>query len=286
MIDAANNAVSRPVRLVGQEINRRIWAMSQLNLAIHDVTADVAVGDVFSEDSFPELRADRVMSVPPWNRNLPLADLLTGDPRWVWGEPGPGDGNAAWTQHCLSHLADQGRAVIVLPNAALFEGGRGGRIRQRIVKAGLLDAVIALPPGLFAWTGLPCSMLVFSKARSDVRGKPAPTLMIDLTASAGEHRGRTTSLSDDLIGQVAKAYRQWLSGHQPTGEYAGVASFDDLAANDFVIDPGRYLSLPRNALDLEKAAHERDMLVTRFQSLTRASSEADTRLKAILEAGR
>ena len=71
--------------------------------------------------------------------------------------------------------------MIVLPNAALFESGRAGRIRQRIVKAGLLDAVIALPPGLFAWTGLPCSVLVFVKGRPNVAGKPAPTLMVDLT---------------------------------------------------------------------------------------------------------
>ena len=30
------------------------------------------------------------------------ADRLMGDPRWVWGEPGPTDGNAAWIQHCIS----------------------------------------------------------------------------------------------------------------------------------------------------------------------------------------
>ena len=152
MIDAATNTTSKPVHLVGQEINRRTWAMAQLNLAIHDVEADVALGDVFGDDHFPQLRADRVISVPPWGQKLPLADVLTDDPRWVWGEPGPNDGNAAWVQHCLSHLADDGRAVLVLPNGVLFESGRAGRIRQRIVKAGLLDAVLALPPGLFAWT--------------------------------------------------------------------------------------------------------------------------------------
>ena len=47
MIDAATNATSKPVHLVGQEINRRTWAMAQLNLAIHDIEADVALGDVF-----------------------------------------------------------------------------------------------------------------------------------------------------------------------------------------------------------------------------------------------
>jgi len=57
------------------------------------------------------------------------------------GRTGTNDKDAAWIQHCLYHLADGGRAVILLPNSVLFEGGRFGRIRQRIYqKLGLLDA--------------------------------------------------------------------------------------------------------------------------------------------------
>ena len=40
----------------------------------------------------------------------------------------------------------------------------------------------------------------------------------------------------------------------PTADYAAVAEFDDLAGNDFVIDPGRYLSLAPAAPDLDRAA--------------------------------
>jgi type I restriction-modification system DNA methylase subunit len=282
MIDAATNATFKPVHLVGQEINRRTWAMARLNLAIHDVPADVALGDVFGDDHFPQLRADRVISVPPWGQKLPLVDALTDDPRWVWGEPGPNDGNAAWVQHCLSHLADDGRAVIVLPNSALFEGGRARRIRQRIVKAGLLDAVLALPPGLFDWTALPCSVLVFTKGRPDVNGKPAPTLMIDLSESTVEHGGRVSTLDRDLIHEVAEVYQCWVKGERPTVEYAAVAAFDDLAGNDFVIDPGRYLSLAHAAPDLKKAIRTRSELSRRLESLTEASRRADKNLQAVL----
>jgi len=287
MIDAATNPTSKPVHLVGQEINQRTWAMAQLNFAIHNVAADVALGDVFSEDKYPQLRADRVISVPPWNQRLSNVDLLTDDPRWVWGEPGPNDGNAAWVQHCLSHLADDGRAVIVLPNSALFESGRAGRIRQRIVKAGLLDAVLALPPGLFAWTAIPCCVLVFRKGRPDVDGKPAPTLMIDLTESADVHGGRSATLDKDIIHDLAALYQRWVTGTPPAAEdaaVAAVASFDDLAANDFVIDPGRYLSLPHTAPDLDKAMRERSGLSDRLESLIQASNDADKRLQEILEA--
>ena len=139
------------------------------------------------------------------------------DPRWVYGEPGPSDGNVAWTQHCLAHLADNGRAVIVLPNAALFESGRAGRIRQRIVKAGLLDAVIALPGGLFAWTGLSCAVLVLVKGRRSIGGKPAPTLMVDLTDSH-EAQARISTLSNMVIDETVRLYRQWTRGQAPDSD--------------------------------------------------------------------
>src|SRR5262249_16731940 len=151
---------------------------------------------------------DRILCVPPWNQRLPKADVRINDQRWVFGEPGPMDGNAAWIQHCLAHLADEGRAVIALPNSALFESGRAGRIRQRIVKAGLLDAVFALPGGLFAWTPLPCALLVFAKGRRSVNERPAQTLMVDLT-DLHEPQARTTTLSDAVIDDAARLYHRW-----------------------------------------------------------------------------
>jgi type I restriction enzyme M protein len=282
MVDAAKDDASHVERLVGQEINSRTWAMSQLNLAIHGVAAEVVLGDVFGDDRFPGLRADCVVAIPPWNQRLPIAEQLVDDPRWIWGEPSANDGNAAWTQHCLAHLTDGGRAVIVLPNGALFEGGRAGRIRQRIVKAGLLDAVFALPPGLFAWTAVPCSMLVFVKGRANVDGKPAATLMVDLTESGDAQRSRSTTLSDDLIDEVAAVYREWIVARHPSAAYAAVASFDELAANEFVIDPGRYLPLQETAPDIAKAKRRRAELVDQLAALTTASRDADAHLRAIL----
>jgi type I restriction enzyme M protein len=282
LIDAALIPHERPTQLFGQEINTRIWAMAKLNLALHDVEAEVALGDVFGDDHFPQLRADRVLCVPPWNQKLPMAEFLMNDPRWVFGEPGTNDGNAAWIQHCLAHLADDGRAVIALPNSVLFDQARAGRIRQRIVKAGLLDAVVGLPPGLFEWTGLPCALLVFRKGRSDVDGKPASTLMVDLTESEGQQTGRTSSLSDEQIDGTARIYQDWTQGIEPSSSLAAVATFDDLAANDFVIDPVRYLALPRTTPNVAKATRAHAELLERLASLTSASHDADAALQRIL----
>ena len=284
LVDAAAAAGPDRIELFGQEINSAVWAMARLNLTIHGVHAEIALGDVFRDDECPQLRAQRVVSVPPWIQRLRILDDLQGDPRWVWGEPGPNDSNAAWIQHCLYHLADGGRAVIVMANRALFEGGRAGRIRQRIIKAGLLDAVLALPPGLFHTTSLATSILVFAKGRPRANGEPAPTLMVNLRGSSEGRTSRSASLGDNVIAEAAHLYHNWTAGEEPASEIAAIAHYDNLADNDFVIDPGRYVAVPPPASDLDEVADERSALLNKLERLSQVSRAADDHLKAILEA--
>lgn len=261
--------------------------MAQLNLAIHGVCAEVARGDVFTADAFPDLRADRVVAVPPWGQKLTILDRLHDDPRWIFGEPGPSDGNAAWIQHCLHHLADGGRAVLVLPNGVLFEGGRSGRMRQRMVKAGLLDAVIALPLGVFPGVGVAGSILVFAKGRPSVHGKPAPTLMIDVSEMPHDPGTRSPRLDDATIDWVVSQYRDWSEQKEfPSAESAAVASFEELAVNDFVLAPARYLALSKPSVTLNEAIRRRTELASNFKRLVQESADADKQLAEILDVRR
>lgn len=272
--------------ITGQEINHRVRAMARLNLAIHGVSGDIALGDVFTADAYPDLRTDCVLSVPPWGQRLAVLEKLRDDPRWVFGEPGPHDGNAAWIQHCLFHLADGGRAVLVLPNGVLLESGRSGRMRQRIVKAGLLDAVISLPPGLFPATGLAGSILIFAKGRPTEHGKPASTLMIDLSQTSDDYGTRTRVLPDSAIDSAVRQYSEWRDGRYPTAENAAVASFEELAVNDFVIAPSRYLARSQPSVTLSEAVRQRAELSATFTRLLQASRDADDELARMLEVRR
>ena len=285
MADIATTS-SSTTSISGQEINERVWAMAQLNLAIHGVTGDVVLGDVFTADAFPDLRADCVVAVPPWNQKLPVLEKLHDDPRWIFGEPGSNDGDTAWIQHCLYHLADGGRAVLVVPNGALFESGRSGRMRQRIVKAGLLDAVISLPAGLFPTTGIPCSILIFVRGRPTDHGRPAPTLMIDVSDASDDHGGRIRVLPDSLVDSVAHQYEDWRTGRYPSTENAGVASFEELVLNDFIIAPSRYLAPSQPSISLNEAIRRRAELASDFNRLVQESADADKQLAEILEARR
>jgi len=284
LIDAAHAAGARANRLVAQEVNQRVWSMAKANLLLHDVAAEVELGDVFTDDRFPDLRADRVIAIPPWNQRLRDLRFLD-DARWTWGEPGERDGNAAWIQHCLYHLADDGRAVLALPNGVLFEGARGGRIRQRIIRAGLLDAVISLPSGLFQWTGVQCSLLVFVKGRPTINGKPAPTLMVDVAAGSATTGTHQPALDDETIDGLVALYQTWAAGGEPADARAAVASFDALVENDYVIDPGRYLAraeLP----SVDDLTAKRSALIDELADLMSSSKRTDGELRSLLEDGR
>lgn len=267
-------------KLFGQEASAQDWSIGELNLALHQVPADVALGDVLTDDTYPDLLADRVIAFPPWNLRLKDTDILRDDPRWIWGEPGPQDGNAAWIQHCLYHLAEDGRAVIGLPMNVLFEGGRSGRIRHRIIKAGLLEAVIGLPPGLFAATNLASCLLVFAKGRPTEGGKPAPTLMINLADEMPVRRSRRTSLTAEQTNMVVRLLGMWRDGETPSEPTAAVATYDDMAANDFVLDPSRYIALPQAFLDLDEVHQTRNTLLAELSAATDAAREADEELSA------
>ena len=73
-----------------------------------------------------------------------------------------------------------------------------------------------------------------------------------------------------------------MRGVHPGVDYAAVASLDDLANNDFPIDPGRYLTLANAGPALGEALRAHSVLTQRLGSLVQASRDADANLQTIL----
>jgi type I restriction-modification system DNA methylase subunit len=157
-------------------------------------------------------------------------------------------------------------------------------MRQRIVKAGLLDAVISLPLGLFPGTGVAGAILIFVKGRPSVQGKPAPTLMIDVSEMSEDQATRSPRLPDSTIDRIVSQYRDWSEQKKvATTESVAVASFDELAVNDFVLAPARYLARSQPTVSLNEAIKRRSELATNFTRLVQESADADKQLAKILE---
>jgi hypothetical protein len=81
-----------------------------MNLAIRGIDGQIAHGDSFHNDRFPDLKADYILANPPFNVSDWRGDLLMMDKRWQFGVPPASNANFAWVQHMIHHLAPTGLA--------------------------------------------------------------------------------------------------------------------------------------------------------------------------------
>ncbi len=228
-----------------QESTERQAQLTRITLAAHGLMATVDSGDVLQEDGFPELRANRVIGTPPWESKITGLPDTAGDPRWLWGEPSANDSYLAWIQHCLYHLADGGRAVILLPINAMFERGKSAvETRRRIVKAGHLEGVVSLPAGAIPGTSVRGVLLVLVKSPQDW-----DTTMLDMSINPDGSPGPEGVPTPERVRHVLEIYREaaTIAPEGGAGDvvYADANNFsfaglEQMAAHDFVLDPARY----------------------------------------------
>jgi len=55
------------ISIYGQELNYTTWRLAKTNLAIRGIEGQIAQGDTFQNDRFPDLKADFILADPPFN---------------------------------------------------------------------------------------------------------------------------------------------------------------------------------------------------------------------------
>lgn len=121
-------------------------ALARLGVLVPSAAAHMSDGDSLRHDAFPELEVEAALCNPPYGDRDWGHDELAYDARWEYGLPPKGEPELAWLQHCLSHLASGGYAVLVLPPGTA-ERASGRRVRAELVRRGAVRAIVALPTG-------------------------------------------------------------------------------------------------------------------------------------------
>jgi len=242
----------------GQESNPATWRLAKLNCALHGIAADLGAGpaDTFSDDRHAGRAADVVLANPPFNQS---AWGARDDPRWAFGAPPAGNANFAWLQHVLAHLKPGGAAGVVLANGSLTStrGGEGS-IRRRLVEAGWVDAIVALPSHLFFSTTIPACVWILSRAH------PGRTLFLD-ARGLGRMVSRThRELANAEVDRIAAAY----DAYADEPGFARVAAAEDIAARRFGLAPGRYVEKPADAEDAGDARARLARLAAEWRALS------------------
>ncbi len=276
------------ISIYGEESNYTTWRLAKMNLAIRGIDAQIAHGDSFHNDRFPDLKADYVLANPPFNDSDWRGELLKGDKRWVYGQPPAGNANFAWVQDFLWHLAPTGMAGFVLANGSMSSNQSGeGEIRKAIVEADLVDCMVALPGQLFYSTQIPVCLWFLARSKKDARyrGRAGETLFIDArklgTMTDRVHR----ELTDDDIAKIAGTYHAW-RGDKGAGKYEDVPGFcksatlADIAKHGNVLTPGRYVG----AEAAEDDGEPFDAKMKRLTALLREQQREATKLDAAIAA--
>lgn len=235
-----------PLSLYGQEINPSTFAMARMNAFIHDMEADVALGDTIATPRFltPEgglRRFDLVTANPMWNQDF-AQSTYEHDPyeRFEFGFPPSSTADWGWVQHMYRSLTDKGRMAIVLDTGAVSRGsGSSGSnrerdIRKQFVDDDLIEAAVILPNNLFYNTSSPGIIVLINNAKLH----PREILLIN-ASNQFEKRRPKNYLTDAKVSRIAEAYEAWKSLDGLTA----VIDTAEAARNDYNLSPSRYVTV-------------------------------------------
>jgi type I restriction enzyme M protein len=241
----AHGGSASDVSFFGQAMLERSWWLARMNLDLHGVPADPAVrlGIALDDDLYAGRRFDAILANPPFN----MSDWRGGHPAdrcWRYGVPPKSNANFAWLQHIWSSLAEGGRAAVLMANGALSSEQAGeGEIRAAMVEDGAVEALIALPPQLFATTAIPVTVWLLSRP-SDTRA--GEILFVD-ARKLGSMISRTQrDLLPDDIRRMANTVLEWRNrrnqkGYQDLPGFSASVTIQKIREYDYQLAPGRYV---------------------------------------------
>lgn len=272
------------ISVYGQESNPTTWKMATMNLAIRGISADLGKfnADTFFDDCHKNERFDYILANPPFNMKDWGGDRLKDDPRWDYGIPPEGNANFAWLQHMIHHLSRKGRLGMVLANGSLSSQTSGeGAIRKNIVDDDLVEGIIAMPGQLFYSTQIPVSLWIINKEKK----QPGKTLFIDAREMGTMVTRKLREFTDEDIAKVAGAFDAFREGtFEPEKGFSAEATIEDIAKQDYILTPGRYVGIADVEEDDEPFDDKMKRLTGELSELFEESDRLQEQIKKNLEA--
>jgi type I restriction enzyme M protein len=245
--------------IFGQEAKEFVWKVCKMNLAIRNAEGDIRCGDSYHDDKFFDLRADYVVSNPPFNDSAWGRDRVKpNDPRFKYGLPPENNANFVWIQHYIYHLSSNGKAGFVMANGALSVGNQEGEIRRKIIEDDKIYGIIATPPKMFYTVTLPASLWFLRKSKPEhMKGK---ILFIYAKKMFKPISRKQNIFTEEHIAKIVEKFRMFERGEpeERINEvgFTKVATLEEVAKNGYVLTPGRYVGIK---LDEEDKPFEEKM---------------------------
>jgi type I restriction enzyme M protein len=261
------------ISLYGQEKNIGTWAIGKMNMILHNYNdADLRKGDTLvnpqhKDDSGDLMLFDRVIANPPFSMDgwwLPAEStqdvkldkegkekkitpnyskvVVDKFGRFQYGIPPRGYADLAFLQHMIAVLKQDGKAGVVLPHGTLFRSGTEGAIREKLVKADLVEGIIGLPAALFYNTGIPASIWIINKNKP----KHLKEKVVIVDASGEYREGKNQNeLLESHINKIIETYDHFVleaNVETPVSEkFARLVDMPEIESNDYNLNISRYI---------------------------------------------
>lgn len=174
-IESKGEQPAEKVTFYGQEkadVNTRL---AKMNLAVHGLEGNIQQGNTFYEDKHDLAgKADFVMANPPFNVDGvdKGKDAVKKDRRLMLDGkvnlPKNDNANYLWIQYFYNYMKPGGRAGFVMASSASDAGHSERDIREKLVKTGAVDVMMAIGNNFFYTRSLPCTLWFFDRGKESL----------------------------------------------------------------------------------------------------------------------
>ncbi|MEN3039736.1 MAG: N-6 DNA methylase, partial [Candidatus Kryptonium sp.] len=183
------------------------YAMAKMNVFIHDMSADIRLGDSMRNPAFLNndgslKKFDIILANPMWNQKFPQSVYDT-DPhrRFTFGFPPESSADWGWIQHMYASLKENGKMLVVL-----------------------------LPENLFYNTTAPGVIIVINKNK--VEERKGKVLFINI--SELYEKGRPKNYLPEST--ILKVYELYSNFKEEEG-ISKIVGLEEIARNDYNLSP-------------------------------------------------
>ncbi len=233
----------------GQDSKGTVWSICNMNMILHNISrftienGDTLENPLLLKDG--KIRTfDRVLANPPFSQNYSRASLKFSE---RFQEFCPETGKKAdlmFVQHMIASLNQDGYMATVMPHGVLFRGGKEKLIREKLIEADVIEAIVSLPPGLFYGTGIPACVLVINKNKPDALRNKILFINADREYAEGKAQNKLRPEDIEKIDFV-------FTHKQESAKYSRLVSATEIAEeHDYNLPFAYSLKLPQNEQNL------------------------------------
>lgn len=189
----------------------------------------------------------------------------------------------------IHHLAPTGIAGFVLANGSLSSNTSGeGEIRKKLIEAGLVDCIVALPSQLFYTTQIPACLWFVSRDRYDhkFRNRHDEILFIDARKMGTMVSRKNLELTETDVQKISGVYHAWrtIKGkYEDVKGFCKAAKISEVEKSGYVLTPGRYVGTDYVEEDSEVFEEKMGRITSELSGQFKQSKELEERIRKNLK---